>query len=37
MGRTIEEVLVTGRNLQEVKAEVLLWIKEWGINKVGWG
>ena len=34
MGRTIEEVLVTGRNLQEVKAEVLLWIKEWGINIV---
>jgi hypothetical protein len=34
MGRTIEEVLVTGRNLQEVKAEVLLWMKEWGISKV---
>jgi hypothetical protein len=34
MGRTIEEVLVIGRNLQEVKAEVLLWIREWGINIV---
>ena len=34
MGRTIEEVLVTGRSLQEVKAEVFLWMKEWGISKV---
>jgi hypothetical protein len=34
MGRTIEEVLVTGRNLPEVKAEVLLWIREWGISIV---
>jgi hypothetical protein len=34
MGRTIEEVLVTGRNLQEVKTEVFRWMDEWGINKV---
>jgi hypothetical protein len=34
MGRTIEEVLVTGRNLQEVKAEVLRWMDKWGISKV---
>ena len=34
MGRTVEEVLVSGRNLQEVKAEVLRWMDEWGISKV---
>jgi len=34
MGRTIKELLVTGRSLQEVKAEVFLWMKEWGISKV---
>ncbi len=34
MGRTIEDVLVTGRNFQEVKAEVLRWMEESGIKKV---
>jgi hypothetical protein len=34
MSRTIDEVLVIGRTLQEVKAEVLRWIEEWGISKV---
>jgi hypothetical protein len=34
VGRTVEDVLVTGRNLQEVKAEVLRWLDEWGISKV---
>jgi len=33
MGRTVEDVLVSGRILQEVKAEVLRWIEEWGISK----
>jgi hypothetical protein len=34
LGRTIEEVLVTGRTLQEVKTELLRWMDEWGIKKV---
>jgi hypothetical protein len=34
MGRTIQDVLVTGRILEEVKAEVLRWMTEWGISKV---
>jgi hypothetical protein len=34
MSRTIEEVLINGRNLQEVKTEVLGWMNEWGIKKV---
>jgi hypothetical protein len=33
MGRTIEEVLVSGRTIQEVKEEVNHWIEEWGIKK----
>jgi hypothetical protein len=34
MDRTVEDVLVPGRTLQEVKTEVLRWIEEWGISKV---
>ena len=34
MGRTVEEVLVIGRNFEEVKTEVLFWMKEWGISIV---
>jgi hypothetical protein len=34
MGRTIQDLLVTGRTLEEVKAEVLRWMTEWDISKV---
>jgi hypothetical protein len=34
MGRTIKDVLVIGRTLQDVKAEVLRWMTEWDISKV---
>jgi hypothetical protein len=32
MGRTIEEILVTGRNMQEIRDEVLVWMSEEGIS-----
>ena len=34
MSRTVEEVLVSGRNIQEVREEVLRWMEEEGIKKV---
>src|SRR3972149_3608192 len=34
MGRTVEDVLVSGRTVQEVKDEVNRWLEEWGITKV---
>jgi hypothetical protein len=33
MGRTVQEVLVSGRTIQEVREEVYRWLEEWGINK----
>jgi hypothetical protein len=34
MSRTIKDFLVSGRTLDEAKAEVLNWMSEWGISKV---
>lgn len=33
MVRTVEDVLVFGRTIQEIKAEVFRWMDEWGIKK----
>jgi hypothetical protein len=33
MGRTVEDVLVSGRTIEEVREEVNRWIEEWGITK----
>ncbi len=34
MGRTVQDVLVTGRTVEEIKEEVNRWLDEWGITKV---